>query len=1137
MTAITVQLPDAPERERAATTFDRNIVVTAGAGTGKTRLLVDRLVNLLMRDPEVKLTQTVALTFTNKAANEMKMRLRERLESYIAARLDSAPASPKDEEIHGELRALMERYHLSKERLDRRALEALRQVERSEIGTIHSFAATLLRLYPMESGVDPQFIEDDGTRFERLFDELWGVWLDQELSRQSSRQEEWKGVLKKIGLGEIKALASSLCSETVDLQRLGTIVHGEKIPQPIFAWLKSLEERASLLLQRHPEERSNEKLVRASHAILQKFLRSGDPGGYELSESGQDSLSGNISKKLKGWPEEDVAEAQEIVRAARALCQVDDSLSRGLCDLLIPFAENFREAFTREGMISFDGLLARARTLVRDCPTVREALKRRHQAILIDEFQDTDPIQYEILIYLAEEIGRQAKDWRKVKLTPGKIFVVGDPKQSIYAFRRADIEAYLEVVEKIIKAQNGIECRLSANFRSHGKILDVVNGVFDRLIQPRDGLQPDYVAIEPAPRKSTDDGQSPLPFRKVAIRKVRGEDEKPDTETARRLEAESLARWLEEDVLGKAEIVDENGTKTVVQPKHVAILLRKLTDVHYYLEPLRRRGLHYVVEGERHFYAVQEIIDAVNLLRAIDNPHDKLALVGVLRSPLGGLTDAEIYELHRQRLLDYQAAERFKGNQKTTFSNVKELYELLSRLRREIRTLPVGEAIARIFDSAPVRLLAATTFHGEQAVANLEKLRQQAELMGREGLSTLKEVVTRFGSSVLEIKEEAESALAEENLDAIRILSIHKSKGLEFPVVVLAGCHTVLKQAGDREPAVLQDWSTGLAGLRAESHWSLAGLYIAEKARLREEEEQKRVLYVAMTRAREHLMISCAPAERSRAGSYLSLLEETLNEEIAARNESHLITAGDGTIELQVVRESLSPPGRARTTAQEEPLQMDWQPYARLWQQRARECESALRTPLFLTPTLLKLREAELTEALPEREKLPVSSELPLLIGELAHRFLENWDFGDDPAEFRARLEPFLDRWIEPKQQANREQLQRELEEILASFFSSGAYRELSSSRILGREVPLLIPWDGRIMEGVIDLLYEREGQLFLADYKTDRVEKKDLARHAENYRHQTTIYSEAARRSLKREVAGFKLVFLRLGQAFEVSH
>lgn len=1127
-----VQLPDAPERERAATTFDRNVVVTAGAGTGKTRLLVDRLVHLLMRDPEVKLTQIVALTFTNKAANEMKIRLRERLESYIATRLDKEPGSPKEGETQRELRSLMDRYHLSKERLNRRSLEALRQIERSEIGTIHSFAATLLRLYPMETGVDPQFLEDDGSRFKRLFDELWGLWLDQELSYQGARQDEWKRALRRIGLGEIRALASSLCSETVDLQRLSALERDGKTPEPILAWLKSLEERASLLLQRHPENRSNEKLLRDSHAILRRFLL---PRDGELEING-DSLSGSINKKLKGWPEEDVEDAQEILRAARALCQVDDALSRCLCDLLIPFAENFREAFTREGMLSFDGLLARARTLVRDHPAVREELKRRFKAILIDEFQDTDPIQYEILIYLAEEIGQRATDWTEVKLTPGKIFVVGDPKQSIYAFRRADIEAYLEVVEKIIKAQNGIECHLITNFRSHGKILDVVNGVFRRLIQPREGLQPVYVAIEPAPSSSTENGdQNPLPFRKVTIRKVQGESEKLNTELARRLEAESLARWLEEEVLGKAEILDEEGRTTLVQPKHVAILLRKLTDVHHYLEPLRRRGLRYVVEGERHFYAVQEIIDAVNLLRAVENPHDKLALVGVLRSPLGGLKDAEIYELHRQRLLDYRAAERFKGAKNKPFSDVEELYGLLRRLHQETRTLPVGEAIAHIFDSAPIRLLAASSFHGEQAVANLEKLRQQAELMGREGLSTLKEVITRFGSRVLEIEDEAESALAEENLDAIRILSIHKSKGLEFPVVVLAGCHTAPHQTGERDPAALHDWSTNLVGLRTESYWSLAGLYIGEKARRREEEEQKRVLYVAMTRAREHLMISCAPTDRTSRGSYLSMLEETLNEGIAAREEAHLITAGDGTIELRVVEESISPPGRARTTKREEPLHIDWKSYAQLWRRRAEECKSALRTPLFLSPTLLKRREAELAESIHQKEKASVSSEPSLLIGELAHRFLEDWNFGNDAAKFRARLEPFLDRWVGPKQQGNREQLQRELEEIFDSFFSSAAYRELSSAQILGREVPLLIPWDGQVMEGVIDLLYEKEGSLYLADYKTDRVRKKDLSQHAENYRYQVKIYSEAARRSLQRDVAGFTLVFLRLGEAFEV--
>ncbi|HEY7821007.1 MAG TPA: UvrD-helicase domain-containing protein, partial [Vicinamibacteria bacterium] len=469
---LAAPLPDAAERERAATTFDRNVVVTAGAGTGKTRLLVDRLVHLLMRDPETRLTQIVALTFTNKAANEIKARLRERLGSYLECRLDAASETPKQEETRREVRSLMDRYHLAKETLDRRALEALRQIERSEIGTIHSFAATLLRLHPLESGVDPQFIEDEGAAFERLFDELWEVWLDDELSSRASRREEWKRVLRKSGLEEMRGLAFSLCSEAVDLERLAELSRGRKTPAAVSSWLRGLAERGSSLLDRHPEERTNEKLVRAACAILEQFL-SGD-SGRDVPLAAGDSLSRNLNRNLKGWSEEDCDQAQEIARVARALCRVDDSLAAGIVDLLIPFANKFRAVFTREGWISFDGLLARARTLVRDHPLVREGLKRRYRAILIDEFQDTDPLQYEILIYLAEEMGRQATDWRKVRLVPGKIFVVGDPKQSIYAFRRADIEAYLEVVEKIIKAQNGVECRLVTNFRSHEKILDVV---------------------------------------------------------------------------------------------------------------------------------------------------------------------------------------------------------------------------------------------------------------------------------------------------------------------------------------------------------------------------------------------------------------------------------------------------------------------------------------------------------------------------------------------------------------------------------------------------------------------------------------------------------------------------------------
>src|SRR5713226_3816355 len=683
-----LELADRQERETAATTFDRNVVVTAGAGTGKTRLLVDRLVHLLMRHPDVKMTQIVALTFTNKAANEMKLRLRERLESYLAARLDREPASPTEEETQDEIRSLMERYRLSKEAIDRRSLDALRQIERSEIGTIHSFAATLLRLYPMEAGVDPQFLEDDGTHFERLFDELWGVWLDQELSHQRAGKDAWKKALRSIDLADIRKLALSLCPETVDLQRLTSLARDKKTPEPVLSWLQSLKARADSLLLRHPDARTNEKLVRASLAILQRFVNAGSLAAGELNDDRAFLLSGrSINKNLKGWDDGDVEQAQELLRAAKALCEVDEALSRCLGDLLTPFVENFREAFTREGLISFDGLLVRARNLVRDHPKVREALKRRFKALLIDEFQDTDPIQYEILIYLAEEIGRQAGEWRKVKLVPGKIFVVGDPKQSIYAFRRADIEAYLEVIEKLIKAQNGVECRLTTNFRSTAPIVDVVNGVFSSLIQAQPGVQPPYIGIHPAPERNllaaAGSGAKSLP--PVLVRKVVAPAGEMNAEKARRLEGESLAAWLKDDLLDNVTFVNAKGEQARVQPKDVAILFRKLTDIYDYLEPLRRRSIRYVVEGERHFYAAKEIIDAVNLIRAVDNPHDLLALVGVLRSPLGGVTYQNIYYLLFLYFGDHRESERL--TEKDFPPTLVELYRTLAKLHDDCRTL------------------------------------------------------------------------------------------------------------------------------------------------------------------------------------------------------------------------------------------------------------------------------------------------------------------------------------------------------------------------------------------------------------------------------------------------------------------
>jgi ATP-dependent helicase/nuclease subunit A len=949
---MSTDLADALDRRTAVETFDHNVVVTAGAGTGKTTLLVDRIVHLLLRSPDpLHIIDIVALTFTNKAANEMKQRLRDRLQAYLETDLRAEPFEEERKKLQLQLENLLETYRLSKDELDRRLQEALRNLERAEIGTIHSFAATLLRLFPLEAGVDPQFHEDDGKQFRRIFDQQWHLWLDQELALESPRAGEWRQALKQLTLEQIKDLAKSLCSESVQLEPLRAKQAGDAA---LRAWLRSLLDNAASLSVRHAEDRINEKLVRAARSIIQAFIDGVDSSGTALAGQRACLLEHSINRDTKGWTEADFKQAHSLVSAAKGLCRVDAALTHLIWQLLVPYAARFRDIFVHEGFISFDGLLIRARDLVRDHLRVREELKRQYRTFLIDEFQDTDPIQYEILLYLAERPGSTAMDWRKVKLTPGKVFVVGDPKQSIYAFRRADIEAYLEVVEKIIKAQDGIECQLRTNFRSHRAIIDVVNGVFSSLIQPQPGMQPPYIAIQPAPRRDLPDkGGSGKRLPLALVRKIMAPDGDVSAETARRLEGESLADWLHDQVLENVSFVNARGERALAQPKDVAILFRKLTDIPDYLEPLRRRGIRYVVEGERHFYAAKEIIDAVNLLRAIENPNDRLALVGVLRSPIGGLSDQSIYDLHCDNLLDYRRSEQLSG--KNFPPTLTQLYGALAKLHADCRTLPVGAAVSHTIDTLPLRLLAACYFHGEQAVANIDKLRRQAELLGREDSAmTFKAAIHQLQQRVLDVEEEGESVLAEEDVDAVRIMSVHKSKGLEFPIVVLAGCHAGINGQQRRPAEALFDWSSGLTGIRVGSFTDLAGVYIAEKNRLRAEEETKRVLYVAMTRAREHLVISSGPSVRKFTGNFVGMLDEVAQDQIGRAERSTSIEIGPGRLAVELVEAGLTAPVAVTPKKKTRHSKRDWQDYMEIWRRRERNHQAALQAATFVTPTSLK---------------------------------------------------------------------------------------------------------------------------------------------------------------------------------------
>ncbi|UVT16527.1 MAG: UvrD-helicase domain-containing protein [Nitrospira sp.] len=1110
-------IPDRRARESAETTFDRNVVVVAGAGTGKTTLLVNRLVHLLMKEPApVPITEIVALTFTNKAATEMKVRLRERLTILARPQADSMRATDGGAVSLDALRA---RYGFSAETIAARAQAGLKDLEKAQIGTLHSFAAHVLRLHPLESAVDPDFKEDDGLRFEEQFTAAWDCWLDQELSRAGPHHRLWRSVLSSTTLEAIRTLTRSLCSELVDLDALRRQLESTVETPAVSRWIQQMDDQAEQLLKAYdrPKRRKVEHMLAATVSLMHLMKEKGLAGRNDLTTAEREWLGKDLGSAVAGWEKSDFREAGILVETAQQLLSVDHEFLTNLLKLVIPLVRNIRDHFARQGWISFDGLLARARALLFEHPSVRERIKRDYRAVLVDEFQDTDPVQYEIILAVSERQGNQAVHWQEMVLEPGKLFIVGDPKQSIYAFRRADIEAFDLVVEKVT-ADGGVSQTLTTNFRSDAAVLEPVNEVFDRLFERRSLIQPANVRLEVRPQRRP---ASIEPGVRLCVTRPSGEDETFDAAGATRAESEVLARWLVDEVLSRASM----------KPGYVALLFRKLTQADAYLDALRRHNIPYVIEGEKHFYRRQEVIDFVNLLRVLDHPHDEIALAGLLRSPLGGLTDRDLYELKQAGQFDYLHAVRLETWPHRCAAAVRRLFEQLAWLHRAIAVLPLVEAIELICDRLPVLDLAAASLHGEQAVANLMKIKQTAAALADRPHMTLSGFVDLMIARLEEQPDESESPLAEESLEAVHVLTIHKAKGLEFPIVVLPGLH----QGSGRErsaPQVSHDWSSGTYGLSLDRYQSLGALLVHNKLRLREEAERRRVLYVGMTRAKELLLLSGGVTARSVGETVFELLQNIGTGEIGAVSTGALRIGGSSIPHRVVAAPERKRPRRRLGNAGGGTL-IDPHQIAELWEARTARWKELRETPPHLTPTVLGKRVVPVRR---DTTSVRPDAAIGRLAGVVAHRLLERWDFSQDPSGLREQVAPAIQAALGPDDQSYAGAVAESVHDLLATFGRSEAYARLRSAQILGREVPFVMPWrDRQVMEGVIDLIYRLDGELWVTDYKTDTVSPDQAAARAELYRPQSEVYKVAVRQSLGVEAVRFHCLFLRCATVVEL--
>ncbi len=1074
--------PDDAARREAARRFDVNIVVQAGAGTGKTSLLVERIL-VAVGLAKVEIDRLAAITFTQKAAGEMRQRVAAGFEKLLnLSRQDVAVELDRRREADRAFEYLTSEAGAPREEIGARALAALRHMDRATIETIHTFCASLLRAFPMEAGVDPAFEVDQGEHYPLLLRERWELFLQQELGSRAPRAGLWRELLAAVPIGEMAEAARELAAFSVPSSLLTTTRPNAGAAVLLEGEVLEIREKIEDILDRQEGMTAKtESILRSLSDALALLLNKG-LRPFQEHVSGHDDLVRRVRKgNAPGWTksivnvtrEELEPLAKRALRLAKELLQTDDELVSKAIEALAPFAMEAREAFLRSGRVGFDGLLALARDLLRDHTGVREALKARFGMLLVDEFQDTDPLQYEIVLFLGEIEGGRSANAYEAALQPGRLFIVGDAKQSIYRFRGADYEAFSRAVGRIV-ASGGLSLELTTNFRSLPNLLAPINALFEEGSTAcwfPSAYQPSYVPV------TSLDESAGVPC--VELWNVAG-DAAMKVEERRRLEGEVIAEQIE--ALGP-------------DYSRITILMRAFSDLQHYLRPLRRRAIPYTVDGGRGFMERQEVGHLVAVLRTLVRPADQAALLAFLRSPAAGVSDREL-ALYRAAGGEWDWRDDAPVE---AAPRIAAAFELLRTLEREIRDLPPDEVVRRTLERTGLIPLSGAAFEGAQRVANLRKLVATAGSMARDGRLSLSEVLDNLQEERAP-EVESESPLADEKTDAVRILTIHKAKGLENDIIIIPDLARE-RRTGDRRPiglALLPDGGAALA-LRVGGIPNAARVWLDLHDERHLEAEDYRLLYVAMTRARSTLVLVGGPAG------------------VRATWMNALAPWDTPQKRADVLHRILKPAGPERRGEERRPEGASWA--VRAYDDAVADLRAAAAAP-FETPS------ATHEEAGRRRAERPLRGDLGMAVGDLMHRLLERWD-GEDERRLRGML----------AEMADGEELRRESEAVLDAFLASPLAERFREIEIIGRELSMLMrSKGGRLYRGSIDLLYRNgEGEPVVADYKSDS--DADESRLRERYGEQLQIYAAAVGLALDLPApARAELWMLRSGKIIDVT-
>jgi ATP-dependent helicase/nuclease subunit A len=822
--------PDKEQRDLIVTRLDKSVLVEAAAGTGKTTSMIQRMTALL-ETGACPISKLAAVTFTRKSAAELRSRFQIQLET----RFRNAP--------NGKVDLLR---------------DASSQIDRCFVGTIHSFCARLLRERPVEAGVDLSFEEIDDTKDEMLRKQAW----DEHVARLHATNGPILKRLNELGI-PISDLAPAF-HKLANYPDVGAWPCDQP-PMPDFKeareGLLEFVDHVEGVKEHFPQNYLDYDDLMRKYARISRMARHRDLNSAADLVSILEAFTAAKSEPAKWVDCDKTLPKSETTRwhEYRASFQPFIIAWRKYCypsclEAIRPALDIYDRLRAQSAKLNYQDLLMRAADLLRDKPNIREYFRNRFSHLLVDEFQDTDPVQAEVMMLLTASDPSQT-DWKKCSPTRGSLFVVGDPKQSIYRFRRADIVTYNKVKEIIVES-GGLLVRLQANFRTVPSLIEWINKSFEKQFPISPSPQaPAYVPLLPGRADLAQADADCLKCLLVGSKVVDVGDH----------EAATIARTIGHALRNEVRIVTQSGETRMVEPGDFLIVTHYRKNLGTFASKLQELRIPHQVVGGNAMNQSEELSLLYMCLSAVTRPHDPVALVAVLRSELFGMSDSALYDFKKEHGTFSFHSELPLHLEESDRQALGDAFFRLREYSVWLRRLPAISAVEKIAADLGLSVLAACSPGGNMKAGSFSKA---LELL-RASLTetwTVADLVAYLGQLVQSQEQHDGIPALPPQGNAVQVMNLHKVKGLEAPIVFLADpsgenrSNRAIELTIDRTG----DEVTGYVAIRGQAKGFVRRLIACPSDwELREEEEQKfeeaearRLYYVAATRAGSNLIVT-----------------------------------------------------------------------------------------------------------------------------------------------------------------------------------------------------------------------------------------------------------------------------------------